>query len=165
MKTIHFVMRVLKKGNRKTKRLAYTSLVCLILEYGPACWDPCIGQINALDRVEQKTAQFTNHTKDSDWESLAQRRTIARLCTLFKAYSGEGAWKVIRGRLRRPYYLSRVDHVWKIRDRKPRTDIGKYSFVNRTIKNWNQLSAEAIFIAAPCTTYLPAPVYNANTNT
>jgi predicted methyltransferase len=40
------------------------------------------------------------------------------------------------------YCLSRVDHVPKIRDRKQRTDIGNYSFVNRTIKNWNQLPAE-----------------------
>jgi hypothetical protein len=40
--------------------------------------------------------------------------------------------------------LSRVDRVRKIRDRKQRTDIGKYSFVNRTIKNWNQLPAEAL---------------------
>jgi len=39
--------------------------------------------------------------------------------------------------------MSRVDHVHKIRDRKLRMDIGKYSFVNRTIKNWNQLPAEA----------------------
>jgi len=37
-----------------------------------------------------------------------------------------------------------LDHVRKIRDRKQRTDIEKYSFVNRTIKNWNQLSAEAL---------------------
>jgi len=29
-------------------------------------------------------------------------------------------------------------------DRKQRTDIGKYSFVNWTIKNWNQLPAEAL---------------------
>jgi hypothetical protein len=29
-------------------------------------------------------------------------------------------------------------------DRKQRTDIGKYSFLNRTIKNWNQLPAEAL---------------------
>jgi len=43
-----------------------------------------------------------------------------------------------------PYYLSRVDHVRKIRDRKQRRDIGKYSFVNATIKNWNQLHAEAL---------------------
>jgi hypothetical protein len=35
-----------------------------------------------------KAAQFTNHTKDSDRETLAQRRTIARLCVLFKFYFG-----------------------------------------------------------------------------
>jgi len=41
--------------------------------------------------------------------------------------------------------LRRVDNVQKIRDRKQRrTDIGKYSFVNRTIKNWKQLPAEAL---------------------
>jgi hypothetical protein len=40
--------------------------------------------------------------------------------------------------------LSRVDHVQKIRDRKQRMDVGKYSFVNRTIKNWKQLPAEAL---------------------
>ena len=30
----------------------------------------------------------------------------------------------------------------KIRSRRQRTDIGKYSFVNRTIQHWNQLSAK-----------------------
>jgi hypothetical protein len=54
--------------------------------------------------------------KDSDWETLAQRRTISRICALFKAYSGEGAWKAISDGLGRPCYLSRVDHVRKIRD-------------------------------------------------
>jgi hypothetical protein len=101
-------------------------------------------QINALDRGRKKTDQFTNHTKDSEWETLAQRRMIARLCALFKAYSGERAWKAIRDRLRLANCLSRVDHVRKIRDRKQRTDIGKYSFVHKTIKNWNQLPAEAL---------------------
>ena len=72
-------------------------------------------------------------------EQLAQRRRIARLCTLCKPCSAERTWKAIRDRLRRPYYLSRVDNVGKIRDGKQRTDIGKYSFVNRNIKNWNQL--------------------------
>ena len=114
-KALHFIMRVLKKGNKNTKSLAYTSLVRPILEYGSACWDPCSeGQINALDRVRKKAAQFTNHTKDSDWETLAQGRMIACLCAIFKAYSGEQAWKSIRDRLRRPHYLSRVDHVQKI---------------------------------------------------
>jgi len=112
---------------------------------GLACWDPCReGQINALDREQKKAAQFTSHTKDSEWETLAQRRTIARLCGLFKACSGERAWKAIRNRSRRHYYLSTVDYVRKLRDRKQRTDIGKYSSVNRTIKNWNQLPAETL---------------------
>jgi hypothetical protein len=40
--------------------------------------------------------------------------------------------------------LNRVDHVREIRDRKQRTDIGKYFFVNRTIRDWNQLPAETL---------------------
>jgi hypothetical protein len=65
------------------------SLVCPILEYGAACWDPCReGQINALDQVRTKAAELTYHTKDSDWKTLAQRRKLARLCALFKMYSG-----------------------------------------------------------------------------
>ena len=66
------------------------------------------------------------------------------MCALYKAYNGDRAWKEIRDRLRAPSYLSRVDHIWEIRNRKQRTDIGKYSFVNRSIADWNQLPAGAI---------------------
>jgi hypothetical protein len=78
-------------------------------------------------------------------------KTTARLCALFKAYTGERVWKAISNKLRRPYYLSKVDHVRKNRDRKQRNDIVKYSFVNRTIRNWNQLPAEALG-TFPCKT-------------
>jgi hypothetical protein len=71
-------MHVLKKRKGNTKNLAYTSLVRPIVEYEAACWNPCRGQINVLDRVQTKAAQFTYHTMDSDWETLAERRTIAR---------------------------------------------------------------------------------------
>jgi hypothetical protein len=144
-KALHFTMRILKKGKSNTKSLAYTSLVLPILEYGAASWDPYReGQINALDRLKQKAAKFSNHKADSNWETLAQRRKIARIYSLFKAYTGERAWKAIGDRLQRPHYLSRVDHDRKIRNRKQRTDIGKYSFVNRTIQLWNQLPAYAL---------------------
>ena len=36
-KALHFIMRALKKGNRNTKSLASTSLVCPVLGYGSAC--------------------------------------------------------------------------------------------------------------------------------
>ena len=62
------------------------------------------------------------------------------MCVLFKSYKGERAWKTIKDRLQAPSYLSRVDHKWKIRAIKQRTDVSKYCFVNRTITDWNQLS-------------------------
>ena len=37
--------------------------------------------------------------KYSDWETLAQRRTVARVCALFKVYSGEWVWKDIHDKL------------------------------------------------------------------
>jgi hypothetical protein len=37
-----------------------------------------------------------------------------------------------------------VDEIRKIRDRKQIMDIGKHSFVDRAIKNWNQLLAKAL---------------------
>jgi len=73
-----------------------------------------------------------------------QRRKIARMCALYKAYTGDRAWKATGDRLQAPSYLSRVDHHWKIRARKQRTDMGKYSFVNRSITDWNQLPEGAI---------------------
>jgi hypothetical protein len=69
---------------------------------------------------------------------------VARLCALYKAYTGGPAWKTIGDRLSRPCYPSRDDHNRKIRTRKQRTDIGKYSFVKRPIINWNQLPANLL---------------------
>ena len=40
--------------------------------------------------------------------------------------------------------LSRDNHNRKIRTTKRRTDVGKYSFVNRTLKSWNQLPASLL---------------------
>ena len=89
-----------------------------ILEYGAACWDPYReGQISALDRVQKKAAKLAQPTNSPNWEILASRRKLSRICALFKAYSGELAWKPIGDRLQRPHYLSRVDHGRKIRGR------------------------------------------------
>ena len=38
-RALHFVMCILKIGNKNTKSLAYTSLVRPILKYGVACWE------------------------------------------------------------------------------------------------------------------------------
>jgi len=149
-KALNFIMRIHKKGNSSTKSLAYATLVRPILEYGAAYWDPYReGQIYALDRVQKKAATFSCHMNESNWETLSQLRKMARICALFKACSGERAWIFIGDRLQRPKYLSRIDHKWKIRNRRQRTDIGIYSFVNRTIQLWNRLPVE-ILGTLPC---------------
>jgi hypothetical protein len=82
-------------------------------------------------------AKFAHHRNESNWETLTERRKIALLCALFKAYTGEWAWKALGDRLQTPCYLTGGDHGKKIRSRKQQTDIRKYSFVNRTIQLWN----------------------------
>jgi hypothetical protein len=144
-KALHFTMHILKKGNSNTKSLAYTSLVHPILEYGAAFWDPYRkGQINALDRVQKKAAKFEHYRNESNWETLTELRMLPRLCALFIAYTGERAWKAVGDRLQTPCYLNMGYHGKKIRSRKQRTDIGKYSFVNRTIQLWNQSPEDAL---------------------
>jgi hypothetical protein len=94
------------------------------------------------NRVQKKAANFAHHTDKPNRETLASRRKLLHIRALFKAYCGEQAWKAKGDRLQQPHYLSRVDHEWKIRSRRQRTDIGKYSFVSRTIQHWNQLPAD-----------------------
>ena len=137
-RALHFVIRIVKKGNKNTKCLAYTSLVRPILEHGAACWDPyreCL--ISALDRAQNKAVKFAHHSGGSAgnlWGSVGREHACVRSTKRIPAR----AWKVIGDRLLAPSYLSRVDHYWKIRARKQRTDIRKY-FVNRSITDWNQL--------------------------
>jgi hypothetical protein len=130
-----------KREIKIQKSTAYKSLIHPILKYGAACWDPyreC--KINSLDCIQNNAAKFVHLTGGLDWESLVQGRKIAHMYVLFKAYTGERAWGAIAERLQAPSYLSRVDHNWKIRARKQRNDTSKYSFVNRTIADWNHLT-------------------------
>ena len=109
------------------------------------CWDPYReGQVSALNGVQKGAAKFANNINESGWETSAQRRLIALICALFKAHTGGQAWKAIGDRLLKPCYLSRENHNRKIRTTKQRTDVDKYSFVNRTIKSGNQFPASLL---------------------
>ena len=50
----HFVMRVVKKGNKSTKNLVYMSQLRPILECGAACWDPLQGMSDKCLRPGKK---------------------------------------------------------------------------------------------------------------
>jgi hypothetical protein len=84
---------------------------------------------------------------------LGKRKKIFRICALFQAYTREWARKSIRDRLKGPYDLRKDDHEHNIWARIQRTDIDKYSFVNRTIKIWGQLPAE-VLETFPCNSHI-----------
>ena len=118
-KALNFIMHILKKGN--TKRLSYTALVRPILDYGEVCCDPYReGQVSALNRVQKRVAEFAYNINESIWETLAQRRIIALICALLKAYTGGRALKAKGNRLLTPRYLSRDQPNRQIRTRKQR---------------------------------------------
>jgi len=75
---------------------------------------------------------------------MAQHREIAHISAVYKVYSRELAWKAVGDRLERPYCLIRVNYDWKIWNRRQRMDIGKHSFVNRTIQLWTKLPVNAL---------------------
>jgi hypothetical protein len=90
-------------------------------------------------------AKFANLTNDSVWETLAQRLKIARIC------ARRAGMETVRDRLQGPCYLSRDDHDRKIRVKKQRTDIGKYSGTSvherpcsRTIRFTNKFSEQNV---------------------
>jgi len=103
--------------------------------------EQCVGthtqkvKVSVLNWVPKRAAIFAYNINESGRETLAQRRLIARICALFKAYARGRAWKAIGDRIVKPCYLSRENHKRKIRTRKQRTDVDKYSFINRTIKD------------------------------
>ncbi|PSN52490.1 hypothetical protein C0J52_11218, partial [Blattella germanica] len=129
-----------KRASPAAKELAYKSLVRSVTEYETCCWDPYRhNQINLRERIQKKAGKVVTggvghgfeKVQMLGWESLETRRRKARLCALFKVYSGHRPCK-----LGKPTYYSRSDHKFKIDSRKQRTDIGKYSFLNRTIGPW-----------------------------
>jgi hypothetical protein len=61
----------------------------------------------------------------------------------------EWACKAIGDGIIKPAYLRTSDHNRKNLTRKKRTDVGKYSFVNNTIKSWNQLPT-SLLESFPC---------------
>jgi hypothetical protein len=80
------------------------------------------------------------------WHSIFYQDVFSRLFKVMVFMFNE---TVIGDRLLQPCYLGTDDHNQKIRTKKQRTDVGTYSFVNRTIKCWNQLPA-GLLASFPC---------------
>ncbi|KAJ4444049.1 hypothetical protein ANN_05838 [Periplaneta americana] len=85
-----------------------------------------------LERIQYRAAKFVkgkredgNDTiKELKWETLENRRRKTRITSLYRAHLGQKAWVDITARLEKPTYY-RLDHDFKIKCRKQKTDVGR----------------------------------------
>jgi hypothetical protein len=98
--------------------------------------------------VGQTVQRYGNHTYFQMHFSI--REIMSTRCLSDATQTNRNRWQFDIGHsLKQPHYLSRVVYVRKIRTRRQRTDIRKFSFVNRTIGDWNQLPAQ-VLETLPC---------------
>ena len=137
-RTLGFLRRNIYKCPHDIKSQAYISLVRLHLEYASSVWDPFRKyHINALEMVQRKAARFatSNYTREPitvttilqnlGWQTLENRRKMARLTLLYKSINGEEAVNI-------PPYLTKPT----IRTKQYHSQ--RFSrLIPRTISDWN----------------------------
>jgi hypothetical protein len=153
--TLAFLRRNLQIPQEHIKTNAYQTLVRPQLEYGSAIWDPYTKEnINMVEMVQRRAARFICRNYEStasvtemlqklDLRSLLQRRVDLRLTTFYKMMHGLVAIDLTTN-LTPQTRQSRHSHSQSfIPIADPRSYI-LYSFIPRTIVQWNKLPPTVI---------------------
>lgn len=168
-RSLNFVMRTLKGASRDLKGHAYKTLVRPTMEYAGAVWDPYKkGEVEGLEAVQKRAARrvtrkgnvwkeeeingrivrkyesVTKIVQELGWEKLQDRRRDDRMIKTYKTARNYEGWRELNSNLRRPNYLARGDHQWKFERENWSTDAGKYSFLARSVVDWNKLPEEVV---------------------
>ena len=148
-RTLWFLRRNIYKCPQHIKAQAYIALVRPHLEYASSVWDPfrkC--HINALQMVQRKVARFVtfNYTREPGTVITILQHLgwkMARLTLFYKSINGEAAVS-IPPYLTKPTTRTRQYHSQRFSRLSTSTDTYKYSFIPRTISDWNNLPLEVI---------------------
>ena len=112
-----------------------------------------------LEAVQWRSARFvknnydrqssvTTMLKDLNWSMLAERRKIARLAVFRKAHEGHLSI-LVRNMLHPVTRPTRRTHNKSYIKLQPNTDTYKYSFLPRTVTEWNALPSSIVNIEEP----------------
>ncbi len=158
--SLGFIKRNLHSCTQDIKNLAYRSLVRPLLEYCAPVWDPHTSDlIHQLEAVQRRAARFvkkdynressvTAMLQDLQWSTLAHRRKIQRLTVFHKAV--EGYLSIPVRKLLHPVQRStRRSHSKSFIELQANKDSFKYSFIPRTVTDWNNLPHHIISIQDP----------------
>ena len=129
----------------------YKSLVRPHLEYCIQAWRPHLQKdINLLENVQKrvvnmmglKNGSYEEKLREMGFTTLETRRVRGDLIETFKIFKGfdklnvHDFFTVSTGTLR--------GHVFKVFKCRFNTDVGKYSFCNRVVNEWNLLSQDIV---------------------
>ena len=132
------------------KQNAYKALVRPLVEYAIPVWDPYHQtEIDRIEMVQRRAARYVTNSHNNrssvnqmlehlEWKSLEQRRKDARLTMMYKITNEKVAIPK-EGRLIPPKRLSRNMHDKSFQIPSAASDYRKYSFFQRTIRDWNTL--------------------------
>jgi hypothetical protein len=134
------------------KITAYKSIVRPILEYASPVWDPYqVGQINSVEMMQRKAARFclnkftktesvTSMIQELSWNSLAHRRQASRLSMFSRVYNNEKSLCDLTPYITRsPHENLRHTHAYRLQSITNHKNVGHYSFLPRSIREWNAL--------------------------
>ena len=142
----------LARAPRVVKEIAYKTVVRPTLEYSCSVWDPhTSGQINAIEMVQRKAARFclnryqktdsvSSMLEELQWDSLTTRRGASRLTVFHRAYNNEGCLYDLSSKITpAPDYRLRNSNPFRVNSITCKKNIGHYSFLPRSIREWNAL--------------------------
>ena len=157
-RNLGFLRRNLYKCPEKVKEQAYCALVRPHLEYASAAWDPYLQKDKTqLEAVQRRAARFvkneysrepgtvTSLYRELDWDTLEKRRKILRLTMFHKMLHGNvhialPQYLLAKSRYTRSTLRSRLASV------SASCNAYKYSFIPRTIQQWNSLPVNLMSI-------------------
>ena len=150
-----FVRRNTRFLPQSFKEAAYKSLIRPHLEYCCSVWDPhTVADTQNLERIQRQAARYvmadyrrtssvTSMISKLKWPSLSSRRTASRLSMVYRIANDLVAIPQTKF-----FTLSttttRKNHDKCFQTYRPRGNIDKFAFSQRTIPEWNKLPNQVV---------------------
>ena len=158
-RTLGFIKRNLCSCPKKTKEAAYKTLVMPLVESSSAAWDPYTQDLqDRIEQIQRRAARFvlndyssrspgcvTEMLQSLGWESLQDRRYFRRLAVLQQSRLGRLSLPI--GNYLQPFQRqSRHHHCNAYQIPTVNKNCLKFSYIPRTIIDWNKLPVRITYI-------------------
>ena len=156
-RSLGFIKRNIKTKSPEIREMAYQSLVRPQLEYASTVWEPHTkDKTHKVEMVQRRavrwtlryyarTTSVTSLQSQLNWQTLEERRSMARLCLFYKIVNGLVAVP-LHDYMQPTHRISRYCHSTTFRQIHTGKDYYKYAFFPLAIVQWNAFTANVAVI-------------------